>query len=293
MIINFGSINIDHVYRVPHMPRAGETLAVSSYQKFLGGKGANQSIAITRAGGDVRHIGAVGPDGDWVIQAMRDAGVDPGRLLPVMEATGHAIVVVDDTGENQILICSGANICLSEDQIVSELNAQDGEGNWVLMQNETNLIPEIAEQAKMLGYKVAYSAAPFVAEATLPLLDRVDLIAVNEIEAQSLAGAYGCSVEDLPCAALLVTRGGKGASLYAEQVQHQTAFDVEAVDTTGAGDTFLGSFLARYCGGDGIDAALRYAAAASAIQITRLGAADAIPQQAEVAEFLNTHGACQ
>lgn len=288
MILNFGSINIDHVYRVARMPVAGETLAVRSYDRFLGGKGANQSIAIAKSGGTVRHIGAVGAeDGDWALTRLSAAGIALDNVARVDAATGHAVITVDDAGENQILICGGANQSLSLVQIDKALKGCTGLGHWVLLQNETNLTTEIAREAKAHGFRVAYSAAPFVAKQTLALLESIDLLAVNAVEAEALCTEMRATLETLPVPSLLVTRGKKGATYYMEgEVIEQPAFTVDPVDTTGAGDTFLGAFLAHLTTGNEIEAALRFASAASAIQITRPGAADAIPNIREIERFL-------
>jgi len=123
MIYNFGSINVDHVYRVEHLPAPGETIAASQHQTFLGGKGINQSIAISRAHGEIRHIGAIGPDREWVIRQIEDAGIKTDYISIVAAPTGHAIINVDDDGENAIVIFSGANLCLTEEQITKNLAA--------------------------------------------------------------------------------------------------------------------------------------------------------------------------
>ncbi len=287
MILNFGSINIDHVYRVARMPAPGETLAVKSYDRFLGGKGANQSIAIAKSGGTVRHVGAVGTDGDWALGKLNAAGVAPSHIARVEAPTGHAVITVDDYGENQILICGGANHALTLAQVNAALDGCTGLGHWVLLQNETNLTAQIVRQAKARGFRVAYSAAPFVAEQTLPLLETIDLLAVNAVEAEALSTAMNVAPENLPVPSLLVTRGAGGAAYHAEgEAIEQPAFAVEPKDTTGAGDTFLGAFLAHLTTGNEAAAALRFASAASAIQITRPGAADAIPALNEIEQFL-------
>ena len=287
MILNFGSINIDHVYRVARMPAPGETLPVQSYERFLGGKGANQSIAIAKSGGTVRHIGAVGADGDWALAKLNAAGVTPGLVARVDAPTGHAVICVDDQGENQILICGGANHALTQPQVIGALDGIAGLGHWVLLQNETNLTTEIVRQAKARGFRVAYSAAPFVAAQTLPLLENIDLLAVNALEAEALATALNVGLDDLPVPSLLMTRGKDGALFRAEgETLEQPAFQVDPVDTTGAGDTFLGAFLAHLTTGNDPADALRFASAASALQITRPGAADAIAAVSEVERFL-------
>ncbi len=292
MILNFGSINIDHVYRVARMPAAGETLTVKSYERFLGGKGANQSIAIAKSGGTVRHIGAVGQDSDWALSQLNMAGVPLDNVTRVQGPTGHAVITVDDEGENQILICGGANHTLNLMQIEVALKGCTGLGHWVLLQNETNLTAEIVRQAKAHGFRVAYSAAPFVANQTLPLLEHIDLLAVNAVEAAALCEAMRVPLEALPVPNILVTRGSEGAAYYVDgEVIEQPAFRVEPTDTTGAGDTFLGAFLAHLTTGNEANAALRFASAASAIQITRPGAADAIPDLSEIERFLEERSA--
>jgi len=286
MIFNFGSINIDHVYRVPHLPKPGETLTAETRELHLGGKGTNQSIAIAKAGGRVCHIGAVGGDGDWALEQITSMGVEADMIARSDFATGHAIINVDDHAENAIVIFSGANSCLSKDQIPTALQNATSK-DWVLVQNETNLVPEIVSEAKETGCRVAYSAAPFIADVTVALLDQIDLLAVNEGEADALANLLDVKPDHLPVPQLLITRGSKGACLKnADGFFEQEAFLVEAVDTTGAGDTFLGSFLARVDLGDDAQAALKYASAASALQVTRPGAATAIPDETDVLNFM-------
>jgi ribokinase len=278
-IFNLGSINIDHVYRVAHLPGPGETISDIGYASGLGGKGVNQSLAAAAMGAVVHHIGAVGADGGWIVERLVAAGIDVRDLAEVEAATGHAVVCVDTAAENQIVIHGGANRALTLAQIDRALartgaGAQAGAGDWFLAQNETNLVAEGFARAKALGLKTAYAAAPFDAGAAAGLIGVVDLLAVNEVEAGQLAGHLGTAVEDLPVPELLVTLGARGARY-----------------TTGAGDTFLGAFLAARVGGAGPEAALRQASAAAAIQVTRPGAADAIPAAGEVAAFLAEHGA--
>ncbi len=290
MIFNFGSINIDHVYSVPHLPEPGETLTAKTRDMYLGGKGINQSIAISKAGGQVIHTGAVGNDGAWALEQINAMGVDVSSIAEVDTPTGHAIINVDNAAENAIVILSGANACLTDAQISAALSKAEPE-DWILVQNETNLVSEIVSQAKVRGCKVAYSAAPFVADVTVSLLDKIDLLVVNEGEADALASALGVTVQNISVPQLLITKGVQGATLTADEgLFEQAAFSVNAVDTTGAGDTFLGSFLARTDQGDKVQEALRYASAASALQVTRTGAATAIPSRGDVLQFLNAQG---
>lgn len=289
MILSIGSINIDHVYQVDRLPQAGETVAASGYARFLGGKGVNQSVAAARAGADVRHIGAIGPDGDWAMVQMVNAGLNVDRVAQADAPTGHAVINVDAEGENQIVILGGANQALTEYMIETAFADAHGSRTWVILQNETNLVEHAVDIAKSHGASVAYSAAPFDAAAALPLLPKIDILCVNETEAADLANAAKTSIDKLPVKALLMTLGAKGAELHlGGKVYKQPAFAVTPVDTTGAGDTFAGSFVAEYAATNDAAAALQYAAAASAVQVTRQGASTAIPHRDEVLKFIES-----
>ncbi|MFK7942040.1 MAG: ribokinase [Paracoccaceae bacterium] len=285
-ILSIGSINIDHVYRVSHHPHPGETLADQGYASHLGGKGANMSLAATLAGARVAHVGAVGSDGLWCRDRLAASGVDVSGVAEIEVATGHAIIMVDDAGENVILIHAGANRVLTEAQIETAVS-QAAPGDWLLVQNETNLVGFAAKLARETGLNVAYAAAPFDTAMAREVLPYVDLLAVNSIEASQLAEALGARPDALPVPAVLVTCGAKGARFRDRQGSYEVdAFAVKPVDTTGAGDTFFGYFLARLDEGFEPEEALLHASAASAIQITRHGAADAIPASSEVNTFL-------
>lgn len=287
-IYNLGSINIDHSYSVPNLPRPGETVAATARITGLGGKGANQSIAIARSGGRVVHIGAVGADGGWTVETLRAAGVDTGAVQVADAPTGHAMIAVDAAAENAIVLFAGANRQIDSDRVAATL-AQARPGDWLLVQNETNGGVAAARAARDRGLRVAYCAAPFDAEAVAEILPLVDLLSVNEGEAAALraslpeAALAGCD--------LLVTHGSRGAAYIGpERTVRVAAFAVDPVDTTGAGDTFLGYALAGLDGGMTVEAALRRAAAAAALQVTRAGAAEAIPPAREVADFLARRG---
>ncbi|WP_284378006.1 ribokinase [Amylibacter marinus] len=286
MIKNFGSINIDNVYRLDRLPRAGETLVAQEFARFMGGKGLNQSVAAQRSGADVWHIGAVGPDGDWALDQMRAFGLDCSHIFRVEAPTGNAVITVDQAGENQIVILGGANQTLDQ-ALLGDVLAGLGPQDWVVLQNETSFVHQIALAAKARGARVAYSAAPFDAHHAVPMLDMIDLLAVNEHEAAELARATGKSVADLPVDMVLITYGARGAELRQNSARlHQKSFPADVVDTTGAGDTFLGAFLARLDVTGDAEHALRYAAAAAALQVEQPGAATAIPSFDAVTEFL-------
>lgn len=280
---NLGSINIDHVYRVPHLPGPGETLAAAAYSAGLGGKGANQSVAAARAGARVCHIGAVGPEGGWARDrlAADGIGVDAVAVGPV--PTGHAIITVDDAAENSIVLYPGANRALDPAAIAAAL-ADAVPGDTLLLQNETSDQALAARIAQEKGLFVVYSAAPFDVDAVKAVLPYASLLALNAVEAAQLAASFGAV--EVP--EMLVTRGAEGAEWRAAGGAHaeQPAFRVTPIDTTGAGDTFAGYFAAGRDAGLTPAAALRRAAAAAALQVTRAGAADAIPTAAEVDAFL-------
>lgn len=286
-IYNLGSINIDHVYRVPHLPGPGETLAANAYTTGLGGKGANQSVAAALAGARVVHIGAVGPGADWTLAAMQARGVDTGAVTQVDSATGHAIINVDDAGENAIVIHAGANQAQAGAAIAIAL-AHAGPGDTLLLQNETSHQAAAAELAQGRGLRVIYSAAPFDVAAVRAVLAHVSVLVVNAVEAAQLEAALGLAVADLPVAAVVITRGAHGADWITRGAVPLSvpAFRVDPVDTTGAGDCFTGSLAAALDAGQPPEQAMRYAAAAAAIQVMRPGASDAMPTRAEVLALL-------
>lgn len=284
MLLNLGSINIDHVYRVPHLPEPGETLGAQSYGMGLGGKGANQSVAAARAGARILHIGAIGPEGHWARAAMADCGVDVTHIAKGEEPTGHAIIYVDAGAENVIVLYPGANRCVTGADVASAL-AEAGPGDSLLMQNETSAQVEAARLAAEKGLRVIYSAAPFDLEAVQAVLPHVSLLVMNEGEAAQLRAGLG----SLPQVEMIVTKGAKGAEWLTPGAEPLVTppFKVEPVDTTGAGDCFIGTLAAALDAGLGREEAMRRASAAAAIQVTRPGASEAMPTAEEVTAFLS------
>lgn len=284
-IFNLGSINADHVYRVPHLPRPGETLAAHAMQTGLGGKGANMSVAAARAGAHVAHLGAVGVDGAWAVQRLTEYGVDTRFIHEVAEPTGHAIINVDDAGENAITLYSGANHAINEDVIAQALSAGSA-GDILIMQNETNAQQYGAKVGSKLGFRVCYAAAPFCVEAVQSVLPVLDFLILNEVEAQQLTGALGKFPDALGVEDVIVTLGAKGSRWHSSKGTLETpAFDVDPVDTTGAGDTFTGYVLAGLDRGLPMAQAIRLASKAAAIMVTRVGTADVIPDLKDIEDF--------
>jgi len=280
---NLGSINIDYVYEVPHLPRPGETIPAATHRVGLGGKGANQSVAAARAGADVHHIGMIGAEGGWTVERLRSFGVDIAHVGVVEASTAHAVIMVDEGGENAIVIHRGANAEQSEDRIAAALE-RASPGDTLLLQNETSHQVHAARLAQGKGLRVVYSAAPFDLGAVRAVLPFVTALALNEVEERQLTASLG----QPDVAELIVTRGARGARWVLRDGDEITlsAFDVTPLDTTGAGDCFIGSLVAAGDRGLGRQEALRFASAAAALQVMRPGTADAMPDRAEVEAFL-------
>ena len=284
MIWNLGSINADHFYRVPHLPGPGETLAATSFSKGLGGKGANMSVACARAAGRVSHLGAVGEDGRWAITRLLECGVETQHIAVVEGPIGHASIHVDPKGEINIVLFPGANHAITEQMIGAALTEASA-GDVLLMQNETIGQVFAAQTAKTLGLRVVYAAAPFSADAVMALLGQIDLLVLNAVEAAQLLEGTGQALEDLPIDAIVVTLGSKGCkwvSNRAKSTQSFEAYEVDAVDTTGAGDTFTGFLVASLDRGFDMAASLDLAMRAGALMVTRAGTADVIPDLKDI-----------
>ena len=287
-IINFGSINIDHVYRVPHLVKPGETLPSLDLVTGLGGKGANQSVAIARAGVSVAHVGRVFKGDTWAVALLASTGVDTDNIALIEGASGHAIIQVDDQGENAIVLHGGANQSFSIADIESALN-HNQQARYLLMQNETNLLAEAFELAQAKGIKIVLNPAPMTDNIKDLPLAKLDTLIVNRGEAEALCGAADIDQMTQQMAALapqtrvVVTLGGDGAMLLANgEVTHMNSPSVDVVDTTGAGDTFVGYFLAGVAEGMNDHDALQRACLAGSIAVTRQGAITAIPDRSEV-----------
>lgn len=291
-VINFGSINIDHVYQVAHFVQPGETLGSSHYQQLLGGKGANQSIALAKAGTDVKHVGRIHELDAPFKQTMIKNGIDCKYVSCGETPTGHAIIQVTPSGENAIVLFGGANQELTNKDVLRALDSAES-GDWVLTQNETSAIEQVLRQSKDQGLKVAFNPAPMTDSVKALPHDCIDLLIVNEVEAAEISGCTDLDEmeayfrADWSHAEVLITLGKHGVRMLRENsTLNVDAFRVEAVDTTAAGDTFIGFFLSAYSNGEEAETALRRACAASALAVTRVGAAQSIPDVDEVNAFL-------
>jgi len=287
-VVNLGSLNIDRVFRVAHIAAPGETIAAESLEVFAGGKGLNQSIALARAGARVYHAGKIGPDGGWLLDKLAADGVDVRRVQVGDGPTGQAIIQVDRAGENSILLWPGANAEITPEEVDAALSDVP-RGAWLLVQNETSSVDYAIRRAKGLGLHVACNPAPLDDRAANYSLDLVDLLCVNQIEGRALSGRdapddiAAALAERLPRAEVLVTLGAAGVVYRQGSLAlAEPAPQVAVCDTTAAGDTFLGYFLAGRLAGDDPRRALARACRAAALAVTRRGASDSIPQAAEV-----------
>jgi ribokinase len=279
IVYNLGSLNIDRVFRVPHIVAPGETLAARSLAVFAGGKGANQSVALARAGAHVVHIGKIGSDGLWLRDKLAAEGVDTERILIGDSPTGQAIIQVDDAGQNSILLLAGANAEITPAEIDRALADADP-GSWLLVQNETSGIAHALQAASDRGLHVALNPAPFDDRVSEYPIQLVDLLCVNETEATRLRGVHR---QPYPDCEILLTLGAAGAVLRSSQEELRVpGCAVNAVDSTAAGDTFLGYFLAARLRGLTATECLNLANHAAALCVTRPGAMDSIPHSAEL-----------
>ena len=287
-ILNFGSCNLDYVYTLDHIVSPGETESTDRFDVFPGGKGLNQSIAASKAGARVYHAGCIGRDGELLSRILRENGVDISHLRTVDSPNGHAIIQVSRKGENSIFLYPGSNEMLTPEGIDAVLERFDA-GDLLLVQNETNLVPEIVGKGYEKGLKIVLNPSPFnekIAQIDFSLLSYLIL---NEVEGAALSG----SSDPEECLALLqrrypslkivLTLGTQGC-LYrdGDRTLFHPAYQVSAVDTTAAGDTFTGYFLASVAENLSPETALRRASAASALAVSRRGAAPSIPYKEEV-----------
>jgi len=292
IVYNFGSINIDHVYRVPHFVRPGETMTSDAYQQVLGGKGANQSIALGRANCKVKHVGSIHSSDESLLKTLANSDVDTSLICQGEIPTGHAIIQVNHEAENAIVLFAGANHQISAEHIETVLS-QASVDDWVLLQNETNNIELIIKRARHYGLGVAFNPAPMNADVVKPLIEDVDLLIVNEVEAMDLCGVASVDLaqEQLqsryPQLKIILTLGRQGVRhIYQNDVIEVPAFKVDAIDTTAAGDTFIGYCLAGMQSSLTIEQVLRQACAASALCVTQAGASSAIPTLSQVTKFM-------
>ena len=252
-ILNFGSLNLDYVYNVDHFVQPGETLAALSYAVKPGGKGLNQSVALARAGAPVSHAGCLGAGGEILRNILQENGVCTEYLLPVQEAQGHTVIQVDPEGENCILLFGGSNQCVPEAHVRQVIGRMEA-GDWLILQNEISRLPLIVELASAKGMHIVLNPSPYNEVLKEVDFSALDWLLVNEIEAEQI------SVETF----------------------REKAVHVRAVDTTAAGDTYTGYFIAGISAGRPLPECMHLAGRAAALAVTRPGAAESIPRRNEL-----------
>ena len=290
--LNFGSLNIDFTYQVKDFVRKGETIASSSVSKHAGGKGFNQSIALSRAGAQVYHAGCIGEDGLFQRDVLEASGVNTACLKVLDVPTGNAIIQVDSSGDNCILLYAGANHCITEEYIDLVLD-NFGRDDVLVIQNEINSLEYLADRAYEKGLRIAVNPSPINSNVTENILKKASWILVNQGEAEALAGVTGKDAciarlaELYPGSTLVMTLGASGVVCWENgALFSQAAYKTQVVDTTGAGDTFTGFYLAEVLSGSTQEEALRTASAAASLSISKCGAAESIPSMAEVKAML-------
>jgi len=282
------------VYGTARIVRPGETISSRTLERFSGGKGLNQSTALARAGASVRHIGRIGVDGLFLKDGLEAEGVDVSGILAGDEPTGHAVIQVADDGENAIVLFGGANQSWDSSDISRILDAAEP-GDVLLMQNEINGTVELMEAAAAAGMHLALNPAPMGSEVFRYPLELLRWLVVNEIEGRELSGVSGRGEDSenavvtallsrYPDTVVVMTLGKKGALRGDRKGLFRSRFpDVgNVLDTTGAGDTFMGYWLAGEVAGLDAESGLLRACAAGALAVTRRGAATAIPKLLEV-----------
>ncbi|MBR9960097.1 MULTISPECIES: ribokinase [unclassified Anaerostipes] len=296
-ILSFGSLNIDYVYSVPHFVKKGETLSAKELNVYTGGKGLNQSIALARAGVETYQAGAIGTDGMFLLEQLKEAGVKT-DLVKILDdvRTGNAIIQNDDEGDNCIVLFGGANQAITKEQ-VDEVFKDFTNEDYLLIQNEINELSYIVEKAKEEGMKIILNPSPMNEKIMKLPLDQIDYFILNEIEAmqilemgkpEEIDGKYIASLlhERFKDATIVLTLGSEGSVCISDdEYVEQSIYKVKAIDTTAAGDTYTGYFIAGILNGKTIKESMDIASKASAIAVTRQGAAPSIPVLEEVEEY--------
>lgn len=290
-ILNFGSLNIDYVYKVDHFVGKGETLSSEALHVYSGGKGLNQSVALGRAGAEVYHAGKIGRDGIFLLEVLQESGVytDFVRIAKT-ERSGNAIIQNDAQGDNCILLYGGANRAITREEIEDTLSFFAA-GDYCVLQNEINELDYIVEKAHERGMVIVLNPSPMDQKIVELPLQHINWFILNEVEAAQLTGRQERDGEALlaelvhkfPEAHIVLTLGEQG-SLYGYNGAHcrQASYQAEVVDTTAAGDTYTGYLLASLLAGDTVRKAMDLAARAAAITVSRQGAAPAIPRREEL-----------
>jgi ribokinase len=291
-VLNFGSLNLDYVYNVEHFVQPGETFSALSRAVKAGGKGLNQSVALARAGLLPSHAGCLGTGGSLLKSLLEENGVDTEYLLPVHEAQGHTVIQVSPDGENCILLYGGSNQCIPEEHIRRVISCFS-QGDWLILQNEISHLPLIVQLAAARGMHIVLNPSPYNAALNQVDFSALDWLLVNEIEAEQITGdkdperIWNKLHGQYGRLSLLITLGKQGSIAFqvdgsTVQTHREKAVSVQAVDTTAAGDTYTGYFIAGLVEGMPLHMCMNLASRAAAVSVTRPGAAESIPWRKEL-----------
>ena len=290
-VLVYGSLNIDLIFSVDHIVAPGETISCTSLTKSAGGKGANQAAALAKAGMEVYMAGKIGDDGEFLLELLQSYGVNTDKVIKYEDATGQALIQVDKKGQNSIVLFSGGNDAITVEEIQKTI-AEFSAGDFVVLQNEIAHVGEIIERARKQGMRICLNTSPYNEKIEKLPLNMVDLFFVNEIEGAALAGMPSDTaplillerlVKRFPEAEIILTAGKDGAYYgFGEKTEKGDIIDMPVVDTTGAGDTFTGYFIAAREKNMDVAHALANACKASSIAVSRPGAMESIPLAKEV-----------
>lgn len=294
-ILNIGSLNLDYIYNVDHITQKGETQNSTSVEIFAGGKGLNQSIALANAGLEVYHAGFIGQGGQMLFDTCACHNINTKYLEKTDVQVGNAIIQVDSSGDNCIILFGGSNQVFTTDYIDRVLE-DFSDGDFLILQNEVNLLDYIINVAFKRGLKIVLNPSPFNVQIKKCDLSKVWLLILNEVEGAQITGhnnpldIISYMQTNYPCVQIVLTLGENG-SYYAlgEQVVCQKAIETEVVDTTAAGDSFTGYFVYALMNNFGIAQSLKLASTAASITITTKGAANSIPKICDVLKQYKKH----
>jgi ribokinase len=283
-ILNFGSINKDLVYNVEDFVKPGETISSRDYGLYLGGKGLNQSVAISKSGSEVYHAGCINKSDHSIISDLKKWGVNTDYINKIDEATGHAIIQINQDGENSIIIHGGANNCVEKDQIDKVLS-NFNEGDYILLQNEINSVNEIIEKAHKKGLRIFFNPAPYSSAVNNYSIEKVNTLIYNETEGQRLSGKKDDNqiIKTLsnkyPNTRQILTLGERG-SIYSfdKNTIKVKAESVKTIDSTAAGDTYIGYYISSLSKKISVEQSMKIASQAASIATTIVGGANSIPE---------------
>lgn len=291
-ILNFGSLNMDFVYSLDHIVSPGETLTSHGFDTFPGGKGLNQSIAAARAGTKIFHAGCIGTEGDLLKDILKKSGADISYIKKAECKNGHAIIQVDAAGQNSIFVFPGANEAISKEYVDRVLKDFE-KGDIILLQNEISNVDYITDLAYNKEMCIIFNPSPYNEKIDKIDFNKLSYIILNEVEAKEVSGeadpreSIEYILKKYPNLKVLMTLGSKGCVYADKDIRvRQSAFEVDTVDTTAAGDTFTGYFVAELAKGTRIEETLKIASAASAVAVAKEGAEPSIPHRGEVLEAL-------